>query len=668
MNRRLALCAGLLAVMGSAFADTGVKVVTASIPLTDTNWSLPLSVPQFNVPGGTLTSVEIAFTGGIVSAFGIENRDPIVNSYSVSSSYQLGLTSPSGVLVLSVVPVIPVQTGQLQAADGTLDFAGTGGITVSNLNATASGTTTLTSAADLAAFLGSGNASLPVAANSNATIKTSANATSYITTQASASATVTYHYTYQAPTGSIGDRVFFDANGNGIQDAGEKGIAGDTVTLYNSSGVAIATTTTDTQGNYLFSGLSAGNYTVGFGLPTGYAFTVRDAGTDDTKDSDADGSGKTGVITLAAGQDRLDVDAGLVGTLCLGDRVFFDCNKDGFNEPNEPGVPNVPVHLIDASGVNIANATTDCNGYYKFSNLAPGSYSVKFDAPTGFGFTQQFAKYNGQLLPVVDSNVDPSNGLATVSLSSTDLTIDAGLVPALKVCGTVWGDSNGNGICEPGTGEKGLPGIHVWLGTNLDCFGIPHTLAWTVTDKDGHYEFDGLGQGYCSVGVYTCDLPSGMTPVCGPLGFSTQNWSYLCLNSDCCTGNFGYKPINFGCVGASHTWWCGNLNWWPTDCVTIGGQCHPKSVACAWLKQTNCNDMSVCMYQRICAAKLNVGCGFNHGTVLSCGSTTCCVADAITKCDAWMVKHPVGCNVSANCADWASVSDCFGILKKFCGY
>ncbi|MBK9462532.1 MAG: carboxypeptidase regulatory-like domain-containing protein [Sphingobacteriales bacterium] len=52
-----------------------------------------------------------------------------------------------------------------------------------------------------------------------------------------------------------------DTNGDGVQDPGETGIPGVTITLYDSNGDVIATTTTDDNGNYVFEGLPAGDYT-----------------------------------------------------------------------------------------------------------------------------------------------------------------------------------------------------------------------------------------------------------------------------------------------------------------------------------------------------------------------------------------------------------------------
>ena len=77
-----------------------------------------------------------------------------------------------------------------------------------------------------------------------------------------------------APTYSIGNRVFYDngAGGgtanNGIQDGAEPGIANVVLKLYaadgsgNPTGSVLATTNTDANGYYRFDGLPAGTYVV----------------------------------------------------------------------------------------------------------------------------------------------------------------------------------------------------------------------------------------------------------------------------------------------------------------------------------------------------------------------------------------------------------------------
>ena len=77
---------------------------------------------------------------------------------------------------------------------------------------------------------------------------------------------------------AVGDRVWRDANANGVQDAGEPGLAGVPVTLFDSSGATVATTTTDGAGRYLFDRLPAGTYRLGFGLLPNCIYTISGAG------------------------------------------------------------------------------------------------------------------------------------------------------------------------------------------------------------------------------------------------------------------------------------------------------------------------------------------------------------------------------------------------------
>src|SRR5262249_47585976 len=57
--------------------------------------------------------------------------------------------------------------------------------------------------------------------------------------------------------GNIGDRVWLDADGNGLQDPGEPGLADVPVDLLDGYGGLVQWTTTDADGNYLFEGLQS---------------------------------------------------------------------------------------------------------------------------------------------------------------------------------------------------------------------------------------------------------------------------------------------------------------------------------------------------------------------------------------------------------------------------
>ncbi|MBE1877858.1 SdrD B-like domain-containing protein [Myceligenerans pegani] len=323
------------------------------------------------------------------------------------------------------------------------------------------------------------------------------------------------------PVGSIGDCVWSDLNGDGIQNDGEPGVDGVTVILYGADGAEVARTTTDAECAYLFTGLPLGDYTVEFVAPDGSEFSPQGAGEDPALDSDADPvTGQTGVYSLTEEvPDRLDIDAGLVmpeevlGS--IGDCVWFDENADGIQDDGEAGVERVTVTLYDADGNEVATTTTDAECAYLFEELPLGDYSVGFtDLPDGTVFTVQGA---GDDL-ALDSDADPETGMTGV-VSLTEevpdrLDVDAGIYeptepePLLGSIGDcVWSDENGNGIQDEG--EPGIEGVTVTL---YDADGAE--VAATTTSADCTYVFTGLPVGDYQVGFE--DVPQGMCFV--PMG------------------------------------------------------------------------------------------------------------------------------------------------------
>ncbi|GAA2993427.1 SdrD B-like domain-containing protein [Actinokineospora diospyrosa] len=120
--------------------------------------------------------------------------------------------------------------------------------------------------------------------------------------------------------GSVGDFVWDDTNANGLQDSGEPGVAGVTVTLYNDAGSPITTTTTDSNGKYHFADLVAGTYYVGVTLPAGKSFTKPNVSGDATNSDVSWLTGVTAALAIEPGGDGTipqlsDVDAGFVTKL-----------------------------------------------------------------------------------------------------------------------------------------------------------------------------------------------------------------------------------------------------------------------------------------------------------------------------------------------------------------
>ncbi len=182
--------------------------------------------------------------------------------------------------------------------------------------------------------------------------------------------------------GSIGNRVWKDVNGNGIQDAGELGRKDVQIALLNSAGQVIANTITNVSGNYKFNMLVAGNYKVRLTLPPdSSSVTAKDQETDDNSDSDFDRvTLTTDLIILAQGQNRTDIDAGLLNPVSVFGNVWHDINgmADGsvnnsggqLNPPAAPIPTGLYSYLVNsATGLVEKFTKVNPSGTFAFSNV-----------------------------------------------------------------------------------------------------------------------------------------------------------------------------------------------------------------------------------------------------------------------------------------------------------
>jgi hypothetical protein len=117
--------------------------------------------------------------------------------------------------------------------------------------------------------------------------------------------------------------------------------------------------------------------------------------------------------------------------LIIGNRVWYDTNQNGLQDPGENGVGGICVNLYDAGDNLLQQTTTDSNGYYAF-NADAGEYVVEFVKPSWLEFTQKNVGDETQ-----DSDVDQASGRAdAVNVSASLLLLDAGLIPSPSISPT----------------------------------------------------------------------------------------------------------------------------------------------------------------------------------------------------------------------------------------
>jgi hypothetical protein len=321
----------------------------------------------------------------------------------------------------------------------------------------------------------------------------------------------------------IGDRVWFDADKNGIQDPGEQPLAGVSVKLYAPDMTTLlATAVTDAGGNYYFSNASSGPLSGDFAVygvdlqpnTTGYKLRIdlsqpaiadnnyvltkpnADGHTDnnnktDLRDSDAITSGQNAEImfdTTGPGHNNHTLDFGFVAHVAVGNRVWLDDGKgdggvadDGIVNGDEMGIGEVEVQLYPGTGVSgtplkttTTRAEAGAEGCYLFDDLQPGDYIIHIPASQ---FAEGSALHNltssspqGGDTPD-DDNVDENGQNTPVNggISSTVINLTVGAEPtnepSRSLCASSQPDANENMTVDFGFTTP-VPGIGIIKYTN----------------------------------------------------------------------------------------------------------------------------------------------------------------------------------------------------------
>ena len=295
----------------------------------------------------------------------------------------------------------------------------------------------------------------------------------------------------------IGNRVWLDADHNGVQDPGEAPIANVAVRLTTSTG-AVVTATTDANGEYRFSS-AAGTSTASavYNLSAGavvlapfssYTLTVDTLQasvaayslTLPTADASANGIardsngvlvGTTAVATLTtggAGANNHTYDFGFYAAapppqilLNLGNQVWYDTNNDGTLNNGEVGVDGVNLQLYrdvngdgvftpGADGPSLGTQTTAGGGFYNFTGLTAGGYLVVItgtefapgtplygycnSTPSDSGNTDIDNRNHGNIIGPIPSATTPGLCLSQNNIvASTVVTLTPGGEPPIPV-------------------------------------------------------------------------------------------------------------------------------------------------------------------------------------------------------------------------------------------
>ena len=371
---------------------------------------------------------------------------------------------------------------------------------------------------------------------------------------------------------SVGDTIFFDENNNGTNDVGETGISNVVVELYPAGAapgadMPLTADTTDVNGNYLFDGLTPGDYIVyvpstnfGSGAPletynnsTGNGVAPDpddDVNDDDNGEPDGSGGVVAQAVSLASNSEptddgdtdpnsNLSVDIGFFQPMSLGDTVWLDQDNNGTNDVSEAGISNVVVELYAAGDVlgtdtPLATEVTDTAGTYLFENLDPGDYVVYLPSTNfvaGAPLEDLISSTGNGVAPDPDDDAnDDDNGdlhgvggivSSAVTLSvdneptddgdadpNSNLSIDFGLFEPMSLGNIVWFDENNSGDLDGA--EVGIDGVIVSLFA-AGGSGAPtgSVLQTDTTGGGGYYLFDELVPGDYVVVVDATNFASG---------------------------------------------------------------------------------------------------------------------------------------------------------------
>ncbi len=355
---------------------------------------------------------------------------------------------------------------------------------------------------------------------------------------------------------SLTGTVYIDANENGVQDAGETGYSGATLTLDSGQ-----STETDANGIYTFPNLQTDSYTETLSVPAGYIATTTNPVTVPLTEDTTQNFGIAPVPTNTPTPTEMPTPTPTstptptntptptetptptptdtptptpIPTHTLSGTVYIDANQNGVQDSSETGVNDATLTLDTGE-----TTTADQEGNYAFPNLQSGTYTETLTIPAGYMatttnpaivFVSADTTQNFGIAPVPTSTPTPTptetpTPTATPSPTETPTPTNTPTptpVPTYTIDGNVYTDTNQNGVKD--SGETDYQGATITLSGDVS--------NTDTTNSTGNYAFSSL-----TTGSYTVDLnvPTGYTA-------TTTNPVSVPLTADT-TVNFGIAPV-----------------------------------------------------------------------------------------------------------------------------
>ncbi|MEJ5345452.1 MAG: SdrD B-like domain-containing protein [Chloroflexus sp.] len=284
---------------------------------------------------------------------------------------------------------------------------------------------------------------------------------------------------------SIGNRVFEDANGNGLFDTGEAGIPNVTISAYRASDdTLLGTATSNASGLYNLPGLPAEPIYATFDLstagagyigfvgslqPSGVTIDPIEATYTDYSDLTSNVGGsvwRTDIFTPTLNTANNGIDAGFYRPVRVVVRVFGETvTINNTLESGEPGISGVTVQV---TGTESQTLTTNIGGEAIF-NLRPGSYTVTVTTPTGY----------------LTSPGNTGNASFSNLNSQAIVNADFGYYRPGSISGLAFFDVNADGLAN--SGEPRLRNVTVELVNTSNA-----VVATTTTAANGTYTFNNI--------------------------------------------------------------------------------------------------------------------------------------------------------------------------------